>query len=81
MIDGALNSKSIINFEGSDLNVDSSDLNNQNDVIAKENKKAIHEALNEVETDLGIKKPGGEVKKEEPKKEAIKPTLKKETPV
>jgi hypothetical protein len=66
LIDGALNSKSIINFNGGDLNVDSSDLNKDNDVIAKENKKAIHEALNEVETDLGIKKPA------DTKKEAAK---------
>ena len=28
MIDGALNSKSVINFNGGDIHVDSSDLNN-----------------------------------------------------
>jgi len=49
-------------------------------VIAKENKKAIHDALSEVETDLGIKKPVDQ-KKEEPKKDAAKPTdAKKEEP-
>ena len=70
MIDGALNSRSIVNFKGSEIDVDSSDLNKENDVIAKENKKAIHDALNEVETDLGIKKKEEpkDAKKDDPKK-------------
>ena len=67
LIDGALNSKSIISFSGSEVSVDSSDLKKQNEVIAKENKRAIHEALNEVETDLGIKKTP------DAKKDAAKP--------
>jgi len=49
LIDGALNSKSIINFNGEfSINVDSSDLNSENEKIAAENRKAIHDALNEV---------------------------------
>ena len=46
LIDGALNSKSIISFTGSEISVDSSDLNKQNAIIAAENKKAVHDALN-----------------------------------
>lgn len=56
LVDGALNSKSILSFSGSDVNVSSVDGNLESKQIESDNKKAIHEALNQVNEDLGIKK-------------------------
>lgn len=50
-----MNTKSIIHYTGNDVNVDSSDLNQETKNIEAENKKAIHDALHEVESDIGVK--------------------------
>jgi hypothetical protein len=50
-----LNTKSIIHYTGNDVDVDSSDLNQETKNIEAENKKAIHDALHEVESDIDVK--------------------------
>lgn len=50
-----MNTKSIIHYTGNDVNVDSSDLNQETKNIEAENKKAIHDALHEVESDISVK--------------------------
>ena len=54
MIDGALNSKTNLKFDGSILDIDSFDANKETKKIAEDNKKAIHDALNQVNEELGV---------------------------
>ena len=52
MIDGALNSKSNISVDGTNISVNTRNVEQEAKETDKLNKQAIHEALNEVTKDL-----------------------------
>lgn len=55
MVADALDSRSQINFDGKDISIKMNSLDEERNNDEKERKAAIHNALHEINTELGIK--------------------------